>query len=385
MRRTVILVFFSLLPVLTGAHLAQAQDPKAIVGIYLKAEPNKAIPAAIAGESLQGLKLVNKAQPIAADEIFDIDYGNQMDAKVKITSNDPARTAEKAALVARASAERTKQLQAALAKYTETLQSTKVEQLPLAHRHIAFKIAYVQGLLSQAGDKKAREDAIAALKVFKAKNPDSWQLIPAMLLQARLQATNNDLKGAEATLQELAASNAPTSARQDARLQLIQVLMESEQYAEAQKRVQQLIADAPANSPFRFQARLAEAKCLAATADKLDPAVAKLTELLKETKDNNALHAAAYNTLGECYLLKNQYQDARWQFLWVDVIYNQDKVQHARALYHLWRIFDRLNEKERAQEFFDALLNGPQFAGLDYQRRAVLENKPAAGKGNPQP
>src|SRR5262249_23549734 len=126
---------------------------------------------------------------------------------------------------------------------------------------------------------------------------------------------------------------------------------------------------------------LAEAACLAATGDNMEPAIAKLKEILNAVKDRK-LKAVAYNTLGECYYRaadkgddKAPLQEARWQFLWVDVVYNEDKVQHAKALYYLWKIFSRLNDDERAQEFFDALANDPRFAGLDHQRRAQEEAK----------
>src|SRR5262249_38806779 len=106
-------------------------------------------------------------------------------------------------------------------------------------------------------------------------------------------------------------------------------------------------------------------------------ASAQLQKIIDGTKDPS-LKAAAYNALGLSYLhnrdsLPDALQNARWQFLWVDVIYNQDKAEHAKALYHLWRIFRDLEEPERARECLETLLTDRQYAGLEYQRRAQRE------------
>jgi hypothetical protein len=113
-----------------------------------------------------------------------------------------------------------------------------------------------------------------------------------------------------------------------------------------------------------------EAEILAGE-DKLDAAAKLVREVIKTTNDKD-VKAAGHNTLGYCYFKQNNLKEARWEFLWVDVVYNQDRGEHAKALYHLWRIFGDLGEAERAQECREALLS-PQFAGLDYQRLAQKE------------
>jgi hypothetical protein len=88
---------------------------------------------------------------------------------------------------------------------------------------------------------------------------------------------------------------------------------------------------------------------------------------------DNLVRAVAHNTLGEYYLRGKQEEEAFWQFLRVDVLYNQDKAEHAKALYHLSKLFDRpRNDPARARECRDRLLD-KQFAGTEYQRRAESE------------
>ncbi len=79
-----------------------------------------------------------------------------------------------------------------------------------------------------------------------------------------------------------------------------------------------------------------------------------MRQVIKDTSDKT-LKAQAYNTLGVSYFNGEYLKEARWDFLWVDVVYNQDRAEHAKALYYLWKIFDKLDEKERAQECRDAL------------------------------
>ncbi len=98
-----------------------------------------------------------------------------------------------------------------------------------------------------------------------------------------------------------------------------------------------------------------------------------MQQVNKETTDKN-LKASAYNALGVSYYSGEQLKEARWEFLWVDVVYNQDKAEHAKALYYLYKIFDKLDEKERAQECREAL-SDRAFTGLEWQRLLLKEAK----------
>ena len=99
-----------------------------------------------------------------------------------------------------------------------------------------------------------------------------------------------------------------------------------------------------------------------------------LRQVINEIGDKS-LKAVAYNTLGQCYYDSDQLKEARWEFLWVDVVFNQDKSEHAKALYYLSKIFDQLNEPERAQDCRDALLQDRAFAGMEWQRLAQKGGK----------
>ena len=51
--------------------------------------------------------------------------------------------------------------------------------------------------------------------------------------------------------------------------------------------------------------------------------------------DDDKLKALAYNTLGDYYQQAKQPDEAFWNYLRVDVLFNQDREEHARALYNL--------------------------------------------------
>src|SRR5262249_25537591 len=92
----------------------------------------------------------------------------------------------------------------------------------------------------------------------------------------------------------------------------------------------------------------------------------ELQSVIDQTKDKG-VKAQAYNTLGYCYYLKDEKSKARWAFLWVDVVYKQDREEHAKALYYLERIFTSLGETDHAQACAEAL--NKHLAGREYQKR----------------
>jgi tetratricopeptide (TPR) repeat protein len=106
--------------------------------------------------------------------------------------------------------------------------------------------------------------------------------------------------------------------------------------------------------------------------NKANEAIPLLQGVIRDNNDRQ-IKALAHNTLGECFYKANRYQEALWEFLWVDAVFNQDKQQQAKALYFLWRTFEQLNNAERAQECREALLNDRQFAGTEFQQRGLKE------------
>jgi hypothetical protein len=142
--------------------------------------------------------------------------------------------------------------------------------------------------------------------------------------------------------------------------------------------LQKLLNELPEQGPARGLVQVAIAECLAADR-RLGEAVGLLKKIIAGAKDNR-LKARAYNALGRCYLNAEpadaqNLHEARWAFLFVDLIYNQDAAEQAEALYHLAHIFRRLNEPVRARESEDLLLTDRRFLASDFMRKALREQK----------
>jgi tetratricopeptide (TPR) repeat protein len=217
--------------------------------------------------------------------------------------------------------------------------------------------------------------AIAKLSDFKNKHADSWQIAGCLKLLAQLQLEAKRYADAEQTYKELSGANVAEPIRQEAELSAAHVSLRAGKHELARKKLQELIAKLPKDSPFIARAHIAQAECLIA-AKKPEEARKTLKQILKATGDK-ALKAAAYNALGESYAKAGMLKEARWEFLWVDVVYNQDRNEHAKALYYLWWIFSQLNEPERAQECLETLLNDTQFNGVEYQRLGREKKAPS--------
>lgn len=360
--RTAILV---LVGCLSGFSALQAQDEVQVRG---KEKPIKAV---IKSESPKGIVLGTGKESVAADDIVDVKY-NLAAVTDRISLYTPALVAEKASLDPAQEANRKALLAEALKKFQETYAKVGAAE-KFAKRHLEYKVAAL--LVRQVQEDGAPpEMAIEKLKAFTTNHPTSWQISHALTTLGRLQLEAGDAAGAEASFEKLASLDVSPDVKLDAELMAVQVGIKNGKHAEAQKKLKEIEANLPKGSRFAARARVAQAECFVA-AKNLVEAEKLVRSVIKDTTDKQ-VKAVAHNTLGVCYLgTDGRKKEAMWEFLWVDVVYNQDKAEHAKALYYLWKIFTDLGEAERAQECRETLLTNPQFAGLEYQRMAQRESK----------
>jgi len=357
---------------LAAAPAARAQEE-----VYVRGNA-KPLKGSITQEDAKGVKLGTK-DLIPADEIVDVVYevkpisvniAYRNGVKFEKDSLDPAKDKDRKANLAEA-----------LKKYEEA--QPKIDATDKtgvsAKRHLDYKIAMLRvRQVREDGDEPAK--AMARLGEFAKKNRKSWQIISVLDTLAKLQLEEKKYAEAEETYQSLAdLADIPDEAKIDARLMVVRVKMYDPKKApEALKAVRALQTelaankDLPKNSPLLSRAKAAEAECLA-TGGELDKAVKIVREVIKDSSDKE-VKALGHNTLGFCYYTQGDKKAARWEFLWVDVVYNQDRNEHAKALYYLWKIFSEDGDAVRAQDCREALL-APQFTGMQYQRRLQEEAK----------
>ncbi len=270
---------------------------------------------------------------------------------------------------ARAS-QRKQHLAEALTKYQGLLSK---ETSAAAKRHFEFKVAKI--LAQQAADDPAQADAaLEKLKKFKADHPEAWQISACTDLLARLLMDKKDWDGAQRVYQDLEKTpNLPPQLRQEANLKVAQVLVKAKKYPEAEQRLLEASKTIPPTGPERVRLQLALAECQAASG-KPDEAVKQLETILPQITDPE-MKAQAYNSLGSCQEAAQRPKDALYAYLWVDVIYNQNRQEHAKAVYHLAKLFKEVKDDKRAEEYRNKLLKSPEFAGLEYQKMLTNEAK----------
>jgi tetratricopeptide (TPR) repeat protein len=245
-------------------------------------------------------------------------------------------------------------------------------------RHLDYKIARLLALQAE-GDPAKAPDAIDRLNRFSKDYPDSWQLPNTLRLLAQLQALRHKYDAAQQAYQQLAAiPGLSPEARQESELKAADMMVQAGKYADARKKLEGLAKALPADDPQRTRLDIALAACRGADHE-LAPAVQSLEGILAKPADN-ATKAAAYNALGDCYRANNKPEDARWAYLYVDVIYHQDREEQAKAVYWLAKIFKQLGDDKKAAQYRERLQKDRRFAGLEYQRLLASE-RTADGAG----
>jgi tetratricopeptide (TPR) repeat protein len=249
--------------------------------------------------------------------------------------------------------ERTASLNLALKNYQEVLAKLSAEKNKFAERHVQFKIGRLLARLAEDNPEQM-DAALESLANFVKKYPDGWQITQAAKVLARLQMSKGDPDAARKTYETLAAvDNLPKQVKQDCDFLIADALLAGKKYAEAQKLLQGIVKGLAVDDPVAVRGKIYLAECLGVSG-KLPEAVTELEAIIKKTTDKNLL-GAAYNALGDCYRLNGRGKDALWQYLWVDVIYHQDKQEHQRAMEQLVKLFDEQGDKFHARQYRERL------------------------------
>jgi tetratricopeptide (TPR) repeat protein len=252
-------------------------------------------------------------------------------------------------------ADRKKALSAAIKNYQDVLPKflKTGDKYRFAHRHVQFKVARL--LVRQAEEDPAQaEEAINELLKFKKEHPNSWQISQCAKLLARLQIEKGDFEGAQKTYEDLAATrDVSKETQQECDLLVAEAMILGKKNAEAEAKLKAILSAAPAGGPQAARARVYLAQCQGFNG-KLPEAVAQLEDIIKQAKDKSLI-ALAYNALGDCYRVNKQSREALWPYLFVDVVYHQDKQEHIKAMTQLAKLFDAQGDKARAKQYHDKL------------------------------
>jgi TolA-binding protein len=357
---------------LLAAPLARAQTSDSIRYIDHKTGKEENAKCAIESENPAGItfRQGSTTKTVPALDVLDVLYDKSIGGGNLITYRKAQREEEKVQQPTLDAAARKTAFQECLAAYRELTDTSKESKA--ATRHVHFALARL--LARRSGDDPEQvEPAVAALKKFLTDYADGWQLVQASRLLGQLQEAKGDLAGATKTYEQLAArEDVPKETRQEADLFVARMLLRGNKAAEAQARLQKLVSAVPPTSPEAPKVQVLLALCDVATG-KAGAAEAKLKGLLAADLDGG-VKGLVYNALGDVARQKGKVEDAFWDYLWVDVVYNQDKNEQAKALYYLSKLFvDVKNDPARAQQCRKRLLEEKDFLGLDFQKLAAKE------------
>lgn len=225
---------------------------------------------------------------------------------------------------------------------------------PNARRYIDYRVATLRAATAE-GDEQTKA-AEKGLSDFIAAHPESWEYPHAARQLARLQADTGDYGGATKTFETLEkAPGVPAEFKDEAAAALIDVAFQSDNLKLGKERVERVLADPKASAGLKERAAMYQLGLAAAEpgAD-VTAAVKKIEEAIAKAADPS-LKALGYNVLGDVYLAKDKKRDAMWSYLWVDVVYNQDRGEQLKAMTRLMKIFDAEGDKEKAQLYKEKL------------------------------
>jgi len=245
-------------------------------------------------------------------------------------------------------------------------------------RHVQFGIADVLAVMAE-DDASQLDPAIGAVKKFKADYGDGWQLVKATKLLVRLLEQKGDEAGAQAAYTDLADNAAaPKDVRQEFGLLVVRYLLRKGKHEEAATRARAVQEGLPAGDPLTMKLKVYLADC-DVLARKYDSVEKDLKVVLDSNADND-VKALARNTLGDYFRARGEGDKAFWEYIWVDVHYNQDREELSKALYYLAKLFaDVRKDPLRAKECLERLCDEKQFGGLEYHKKALAEKTSAAG------
>jgi predicted negative regulator of RcsB-dependent stress response len=346
-----------------AAASSQAQD--VVVRRDPKGGKDVSVSGTIEQESPGGVKIKvgKESQFIPAEDVLHVAY--HLANVSEIEFGTPYGKEQQA--MTKTGAARKLELADVLKQYQDL--EKKVKGTPNALRYIQYRQAMLA--VDQAKDDPA-VDPVAALNAFRTANSSGWEITPATKALADLLEAKGNPAGARQAYEELAANpDASEAVQLDANLQEARLLSRDNKNADAEQKLKAVAAGLKADDPQRIYVQVALAQTQVAQG-KTKEAEAPLKAAIQGAGDDH-LKALAYNVLGDYYLQNKQPDEAFWQYLRVDTVYNQDREEHARALYHLWKLYETVRaDQPRSNESLQKL-EDKSLAGTDYQARALKE------------
>lgn len=324
-------------------------------------------------EGLKGItfRRGGKEVQVSALDVRDVKYDTQEIKPLPLGDVDMPGSKLRQAALPREKADGKRKLYKEVIQAVTDLLPKVPPDLMRIRRHLQYQSVEASYRLAQL-EPARRDDALAALKKFKEEHNDGWQFAPTLMMLAQLQEEKGEVAAVQKTYEELAAvPGISDEIRTTSLLKVVQTLMKAEKFTLAEGKLEELQKTLPADSSeaSKVKVYLAQCQVLGSDTAKAEQGEKQLRELAGG--GDASLKALIHNTLGDYLLKKNKPEDAFWEFLRVDVLYNTDKNEHARALYHLAKLFREVRKDGPRADACLEQLKDKRFEGTEYQKKVA--------------
>ena len=309
-----------------------------------KTDKSVTVAGKILEEKMEGVKMKvgAKEETIPAGDI------------VRIYYDDIPLTAKAANLTLFNNEEKEKD-PAKLLKEFQDLQLKVKDSPPAVRRYFDFRITMLKAALAEKDDDKAQ--AILGLQTFASANNTFWEYPLAARTLARMQLEKSDFEQALKTLEPLTKSAAvPADIKAEAENMLIDALFQANKIDQVKAKIDAALANPATNETQKARFAIYKIGLEAQAPEaKIEDVVKKLDDIIAKPNTDNGIKALAYNIMGDCYSLKGRKRDAMWSYLWVDVVFSQDKGEHLKAMAKLLKLFEEEKDTEKVQIYKDKI------------------------------
>jgi hypothetical protein len=252
-----------------------------------------------------------------------------------------------------------KEWEKARAKYVAIRDKVKTANPPdRVRRALDLRVAYTTARAADdtpvdAGWKEKAEAAATLLGDFLSDHPGGWEVWPATRTLARLQGEQGKYQDAARTWAKAAkTADLPAELKQEAAFQEADALIRARRHSDAAARVAEALPAAPPG-PAKDKLTILGIAAKVGETSPLD-GIAPIEAEIAKSKDPG-VRAVGYAMLGELYLEAKKPREAMWSVLWVEVVYNQNRDEVAKALVRLTELFHLQGEEDRARSYQERL------------------------------
>ena len=229
-------------------------------------------------------------------------------------------------------------------------------------RALEFREVMALARATDSADEAAFQSTAPAtadrLAGFARANGKAWEAFPTAKIAARLYADLRQFDRAAAVLATLAsAPGLSATLRIEAKLLEADVYLRANDQAAGRAAVAALVADkdVPATGLLRERLSIDVLRTQApAAGTRPDDHLVKLQAAI-DISTSPAARASGYLAKGDLLLAHGRPHDALWEYLNVEVVYNQDQDEVRKALKRLVTVFDQLHDSDRAGQYREKL------------------------------